>query len=115
MKNELREVHIMSKKVLTTLEKLSKSLTPKQRKQYEKERKDFLISEMILAAMEHDHISVRELAKMAGVSPTIIQGIRSGTKKNVTVKTFSKILNVLGYSLIIEKGDLRLPLNASRF
>ena len=105
----------MSKKVLTTYETFLQSLTSKQRKQFDKERKEFLISEMILAAMEHDDISVRKLAKLAKVSPTIIQGIRSGTRKNVTVKTLSRILNVLGYSLIIEKGDLRLPVDPSRF
>jgi len=35
--------------------------------------------------------------------------------KNVTVKTFSRILHVLGYSLVIEKGDMRLPIDASSF
>jgi transcriptional regulator with XRE-family HTH domain len=105
----------MSKKVSTTYDAFLKKLTTKQRKQFDKERKEFLISEMILAAMEHDLISVRKLAKLAGVSPTIIQGIRSGTRKNVTVKTFSKILNILGYSLVIEKGDLRLPIDSSSF
>ncbi len=104
----------MSKKTLTTTERFLKSLTPKQRKQFDKEHREFLISEMILAAMEHDNVSVRTLAKMAGISPTIIQGIRSGTRKNVTVKTFSKLFVSLGYSLILEKGDVRLPLDASR-
>jgi len=77
----------MSKKVSTTYDKFLKSLTPKQRKQFDKEHKEFLISEMILAAMEKDNVSVRQLAKMADLSPTIIQGIRSGIRKNVTIKT----------------------------
>ena len=105
----------MSKKVLTTYEKFLAKLTPKQAKQFSKERKEFFISEMILAAMEHDQISIRKLAELAEVSPTVIQGIRSGAKKNVTVKTFSKILNILGYSLVIEKGDVRLPIDSSSF
>lgn len=104
----------MSKKVLTTYERHLKSLTPKQRKQFEKERKEFLISEMIIAAMEHDDISVRKLAEMAKVSPTLIQGIRSGTKKNVTVKTFSKIFSILGYNIVLEKNGEYLPLDISQ-
>src|SRR5260221_240286 len=108
------EERTMNKKALTTTEKFLKSLTPKQRKKFDTEHREFLISEMILAAMECDQISVRKLAALAGVSPTIIQGIRSGKRDNVTVKTFSKILGVLGFSLVIEKGDLRLPIDASR-
>lgn len=104
----------MSKKTLTTTEKFLKSLTPKQRKQFDKEHKEFLISEMILAAMEQDQISVRKLAELAGVSPTIIQGIRAGTRKNVTVKTLSKILHIFGYSLVMQKGDMRLPIDTSQ-
>jgi hypothetical protein len=30
--------------------------------------------------MEQDDISVRKLARLAGISPTIVQAIRSGTK-----------------------------------
>jgi len=97
----------MSKRVLTTTEKFLKSLTPKQRKQFDKERQEFLISEMILAAMEKDDVSVRTLAKLAGVSPTIIQGIRAGARKNVTMKKFSKIFQVLGYSILLEKNFSR--------
>lgn len=104
----------MTKKTLTTYEKFVNSLTPKQRKQFDRERKEFLISEMILAAMEKDNVSVRKLASLAGVSPTIIQGIRTGTKKNVTIKTFSKIFNILGYTMLLEKNGELIHIDASR-
>lgn len=42
--------------------------------------------------MKQDHISVRRLAAAAGVSPTIIQGLKSGSKTNITVDILSKIL-----------------------
>ena len=54
----------MNKKVLTTYEKFLAKLTSKQAKQFSKERKEFFISEMILAitpapfskgAMEKNH------------------------------------------------------------
>jgi hypothetical protein len=45
----------------------------KEREIFEKEYNDFLISEFVLQKMEDENISVRTLAKKAGVSPTIIQ------------------------------------------
>lgn len=66
----------------------------------DKEYKDLLLSELLLAAMEHDHVSVRKLALAAGVSPTIIQGLKSGSKTNITLDTLSKILDVIGYQII---------------
>ena len=59
------------KRALTTYERHVESLTPKQRKQFEKERKEFLISQMIIAALEHDYISVRKLAEIAKISQKI--------------------------------------------
>lgn len=87
------------------------ALTPQEKLQYKKEYKELLLSEMLLAAMEEDDVSVRKLAKAAGVSPTIIQGIRSGTSENITIKSLMKILKALGCSLVIEKNGNRLPLD----
>lgn len=50
--------------------------------------------------MEHDHISVKKLAAAAGVSPTIVQGLKSGSRTNVTVDTLSKILDAIGYQIV---------------
>lgn len=71
----------------------------KQKKLLDSEYKDLLISEMLIAAMENDHLSVRKLAKAAGVSPTIIQGIRSGSRTNITLDTLSRILDTIGYQM----------------
>jgi DNA-binding Xre family transcriptional regulator len=73
----------------------------KQKKLLEKEYKALLVSELLLAAMEEDQLSVRKLAEAAGVSPTIIQGLRSGKRTNITLETLSKILDVIGYQLIL--------------
>lgn len=105
----------MNKKVKTTCGEFIDSLSPKQKKQYEKEHKEFLISEMLLAAMEGDNVSVRKLAKLAAVQPAVIQGVRSGTKNNVTVKTLQKIMTVLGYSLVFKKDNQVLPLDTTRY
>ena len=60
-----------------TVDYFLESLTPKERNKHEESYKDFLVSEMIIAAMENDDVSVRELAKTAGISPTTVQNLRS--------------------------------------
>ena len=73
----------------------------KQKKLLDGEYRDLLISELLLAAMQEDHISVRKLAAASGVSPTIIQGLKSGRKTNVNINTLSKVLDVIGYQIIL--------------
>jgi DNA-binding Xre family transcriptional regulator len=73
----------------------------KQKKLLDKEYRELLISELLLAAMEEDHISVRKLAAEAKVSPTIIQSLKSGKKINITIDTLSRILDVIGYQIIL--------------
>jgi DNA-binding phage protein len=76
---------------------------PKERKIFEKEYNDFLISEFVLQKMEEENISIRALAKKAGVSPTVIQKMRSKNSEKITYRTFSNVLNTLGYKISIEK------------
>ncbi len=84
---------------------------PKRRRQFDIQYREFVLSELLLALMEEDEISVRELAREAGVSPTIIQQIRSGDKGNLTLSTLISILDALGYSSTLEiekKGGARI-------
>ncbi len=105
----------MIKKIKSTIDEFVESLSAKERKKFEEEYRELLLSEMILAAMQQDEISVRKLAKLAGVSPTIIQGIRSGTRKNVSVQSFLKILQGLGCNrLIIERNGELISFNLLR-
>jgi hypothetical protein len=87
----------MNKKMKSTSEKFIESLSPKELKEFEEGYKQFALSELILALMEQDEISVRKLAKIAGVSPTIVQEMRSGLKKNFSMESFYKILRTLGF------------------
>ena len=61
------------KNISTTYDRFIKSLSSEQRKKFEQEYKEFLISEMLLATMKEKHVSVQELAKLAWVSESIIQ------------------------------------------
>jgi DNA-binding Xre family transcriptional regulator len=86
---------------LTTYERLIKN--PKRRAKIKKEYEQLLLSELLISIMEEDHVSVRKLAKAAGISPSIIQDIRSGKKENITLKSFSNIAAALGYGIVLEK------------
>lgn len=87
----------MKKKAKSTYEEFIEN--DEQKALLDKEYKELLLSELLIAAMEHDHISVRKLAAAAGVSPTIIQGLRSGSKTNITIDTLSRILDAVGYQI----------------
>jgi hypothetical protein len=93
----------MKKKSKSTYEKFIEDA--EQKKILDEEYTELLISELVSAAMEGDHISVRKLAAMAGVSPTIIQGLRSGVKTNFTISTLSRILDAIGYRIMCVPKD----------
>ena len=87
---------------MTTFEKFFED-NPEQKEIYEKEYNDFLLSEFMLEQMEAQHISVRELAKRADVSPTVIQKLRSKDSQKVNLTTFTSVLRCLGYQIKLEK------------
>jgi len=76
---------------------------PKRKEKFDKEYNDFLLSEFILEKMELENLSVRALAKKAGVSPTIIQKIRSKNAERINFRTFTNVLHSLGYKINIER------------
>jgi DNA-binding Xre family transcriptional regulator len=86
----------------TTFDKLINS-NSKRKEKFDKEYTEFLLSEFVLEKMESEHISVRALAKKAGVSPTVIQKIRSKNAERINFKTFTTVLHSLGYKISIEK------------
>lgn len=96
IKRDVGRAVIMIKKARSTTQEFIDSLSAKEKKQFFEEYKEFALSELLLAAMEKDNISVRRLAKIAGVSPTVVQAMRSGSKKDFTLKSFFKVLNGLG-------------------
>ena len=71
-----------------------------QRALLDAEYKELLLSELLCAAMKEDRLSVRKLAAVAGVSPTVVQDVRSGNKRNFTLETLSRILEAIGYEII---------------
>ena len=43
---------------------------------------EFILSELLLALMEEDQVTVRKLATAASVSPSLIQDLKMGKKDN---------------------------------
>jgi DNA-binding Xre family transcriptional regulator len=106
MKLEPLEASIMTKRAISTFEREMKN--PAFKKAFNNSYKEFLLSELLIAMMEADDLSVRKLAKEVGLSPTVIQKIRSGEQDDVKVSNFVSIVKACGYSVILEKGDERI-------
>lgn len=103
-----KQVIIMSKKQLSTFEKEMQKAS--FREQFEEEYNEFVLSETIRSLMESDHKSVRKLAKESGLSPTVIQNIRSGQQGDVKLSNFINISHACGYKIILEKNNERICL-----
>ena len=71
---------------------------------------EFLLSELLISLMENDQKSVRQLAKEANISPSVIQDIRSGKQKDIKISNFLQVIKACGYKLILEKGENRISL-----
>ena len=83
---------------------------PKFRKLFEKEYGELVLSELILAMMAEDNVSVRKLAQRIGVAPSVVQSVRSGKHKNMTLKTFIKMIAALGGEIAVKRGGAYVPL-----
>ena len=74
---------------------------PEFRRLLEKERFMLELSETIAKAMEEQHLSIRELARKAHVSKTVVTGIRSGSRKNITLDKLKDLIDVLDLDLYV--------------
>ncbi len=103
--NALRKGLIMKKnyqnKTKSTFDRLMQN--PDWKAGFEKGYEKFLVSEFLIEAMKENKISVRKLAEKAGVSPTIIQNMRSGKSCNISLNTLAPILSALHYRLVFER------------
>lgn len=83
---------------------------PAFKKSFEKEYKEFLLSELVHAIMAEDNKSVRALADELGISKTVIQNIRSGEQTDMKLSNFLKMTHAYGFQLVLEKGDQRIAI-----
>ena len=83
---------------------------PKRRRKFERKYRSFLLAEVIHGLMEDEGKSVRALAREVGISPTVIQDIRSGGRTNVTLRNFLGIVAALGGEVAVRKGNAEMVL-----
>jgi DNA-binding Xre family transcriptional regulator len=91
----------------STFDKLMRD--PEWKLEFEKGYEKFLLSEFLIGAMNENNISVRKLAEKSGVSPTLIQNIRSGKRSNISLETLAPILSVLNYKMQFVKDRKKRP------
>ena len=109
MGKELSKGVIMSKKSQSTFEREMQDI--EFREEFNKTYRTFLLSEFILTLMEREHKSVRQLASQVGLSPTVIQKIRSGQQQDIKLSNFTHILEACGYHVELVKGKERITIN----
>jgi hypothetical protein len=97
---------------LSTFER--KMQNPDFQAKFETGYQNFLLSELLIAMMENDHLSIDQLAKEVNISSSVIQDICSGKQKDLKFSNFLEVAKACGYSLILEKGEERISLGRSR-
>jgi DNA-binding Xre family transcriptional regulator len=63
---------------------------------FEKESATLEVSEFLARQMAEQSVSVRTLAARASVSATVVQGIKSGKRKNIEYTTLKALTLALG-------------------
>lgn len=98
----------MSKKTLTTFEREMQDV--EFQASFEKEYKEFVLAEVLASLMKESHKTIRGLAEEIGISPTIIQRVKSGQQKDLKITNFLNIAEACGYHLYLEKGGKRIEI-----
>jgi len=68
-----------------------------------------VLSELILAMMAEDKVSVRNLAEEVGIAPSVLQSVRSGKHSNMTLRNFIKLISALGGEVTVKRGTSYIP------
>ncbi len=98
----------MNEKNVSTFEREMQDAAFKE--SFEKGYKAFILSELLIELMKESKKTVRGLAEEAGLSPTIIQKVRSGEQQDLKVSNFLTIAEACGYHLYLEKGEKRIEI-----
>ncbi len=98
----------MTKKNLSTFDREMQN--EKFRDSFEKEYRNFALSEILMDLMQENHKTVRGLAKEVGLSPNAIQKMRSGEQQDLKLSNLLTIAEACGYHLCLEKGRKRIEL-----
>ena len=90
-----------NKKEVSTLDREMRN--PAFRAAFKKEAAALEVSEFLAKQMEEQELSVRILAARASVSPTVVQGIKSGKRTNIEYTTLKALTLALGYKITFKR------------
>ena len=93
---------------LSTFDRMMQN--PDFKAKFETGYQEFLLSELLIAILENDDLSIEELAPEINLSPSVIQDICSGKQKDLKISNFLQVAKAGGYRLILEKGEERISL-----
>jgi hypothetical protein len=82
------------------------------KKDFDSGYREFLLDELLIALMEEDTKSIREISKEVGLSKRIIQDMKSGKQRDMRLSNFVNIASTFGYHLDLVKGKKRLNLDS---
>jgi DNA-binding Xre family transcriptional regulator len=85
-------------------------LTPQQKKKFDQGYQELVLSELLIALVKDDYVHAKKLTKEAGLPFNIVRTVRSGTKQNITLQSFMKIIQALGCTLLVKKDKQSYPL-----
>lgn len=77
---------------------------PAFRAAFVKESAALEVSEFLAKQMAAQEISVRALAELASVSPTVVQGIKSGRRTNIEYRTLKALTLALGFKIMFKRN-----------
>ena len=80
---------------------------PENKKMVEEEYQELLLKELFLEMQEDKKVAVRKIAKDVGLSPRIIQSLKTGKQKNIRLTNFNKISHSFGYHIELVKDGKR--------
>ena len=98
----------MNKKPLSTFEKEMQD--PAFKETFDDEYNEFILSETIRSLIEEGKKTVRKLAEESGLSPTVIQNLRSGIQQDIKLSNFINISHACGYKVTLEKNNQKISL-----
>lgn len=93
---------------LSTFEKMMQNSDFKAK--FESGYQEFLISELLNAVKENDHVSIAQLVKEINISPSIMQNICLRKQQDLKISDFLEIAQACGCGIVIEKENERVSL-----
>ena len=79
---------------------------------FESEMEEYVFTEFLDALFQNDTAAIQKLGTYAGLNKQRVKEILLNLKDDLSLSDFVNIAKQFGYTVILEKGDNRIPINA---